>query len=49
MDITGPYPESEGFHHILTIVDALTKYFVAIPLKSKHSFEVAREFTNGFI
>lgn len=32
-DIVGPYPESEGFRYILTLVDALTKYVIAIPLK----------------
>ncbi|XP_047489159.1 uncharacterized protein LOC125039363 [Penaeus chinensis] len=49
MDIVGPYPESEGFRYILTVVDALTKYLVAIPLKSKDSLEVAKAFMNGFI
>jgi len=49
MDIVGPYPESEGFRYILTVVDALTKYLFAIPLKSKDSLEVAKAFMNGFI
>lgn len=49
MDIVGPYPETEGFRYILAVVDALTKYLIAIPLKSQDSLEVARAFTNGFI
>ncbi|XP_063614934.1 uncharacterized protein LOC134788023, partial [Penaeus indicus] len=49
MDIVGLYPESEGFRYILTVVDALTKYLVAVPSKSKDSSEVARAFTGGFL
>lgn len=49
MDVVGPYPKSEGFRYILAVVDALTKYPFAIPLKSKASLEVAMAFTNGFI
>lgn len=49
MDAVGPYPKSESFRYILSVVDALTKYPVAIPLKSKASLEVAMAFTNGFI
>lgn len=49
IDTVGPYPESEGIRYILTVVDALTKYLVLIPLKSKDPLEIARAFTNGFI
>lgn len=49
MDAVGPYPKSESFRYILSVVDALTKYPVAIPLKSKASLEVAMAFANEFI
>jgi len=44
MDLVGPFPVAEGFKYILTVVDALTKYLYAAPLKTKEAPEVARAF-----
>lgn len=48
MDIRGLYLESEGFRYIFTVVNTLTKSYVAIPLKSKDSLEIGRAFTQTF-
>ncbi|XP_043488078.1 uncharacterized protein LOC122515007 [Polistes fuscatus] len=42
MDIVGPLPETKsGNRYILTIQDALTKYFIAIPLQTTTSIDIA--------
>lgn len=50
MDIMGPLPTSKnGFTHILTIQDLLTKFSLAIPLRHTTSVAVADAFVNEFI
>lgn len=42
LDIVGPLPSTKnGYSHILTIQDALTKYCIAVPLKETNAGEVA--------
>jgi hypothetical protein len=50
LDLVTIKPESfEGFKYILTIQDDLSKFSDAIPLKSKETEEVARNFVEKFI
>lgn len=50
MDIMGPLPTSKnGFTHILTIQDLLTKFSLAIPLRHTTSVAVADAFVNELI
>lgn len=50
MDIMGPLPMSQnGFSHILTVQDLLTKFSLAIPLRQTTSTAVADAFVNEFI
>ena len=43
VDLMGPFVKSrDGYFYLLTAVCAFTKYLVAIPLRSKSAFEVAR-------
>lgn len=50
MDIMGPLPKSKnGFTHILTIQDLLTKFSLAIPLRYTTSVAVADAFVNELI
>ncbi|XP_076248062.1 uncharacterized protein LOC143187729 [Calliopsis andreniformis] len=40
-----PYSRfNEGYHYILTVTDALSKYAWVVPLKTKNGFEVAKAF-----
>lgn len=50
MDIMGPLPTSRnGYTHILTIQDLLTKFSLAIPLRQTTSVAVADAFVNELI
>ena len=50
MDLIGPLNTSiRGYKFILTAIDVLTRYLVAIPLKSKSASEVANRFTSELI
>lgn len=50
IDIMGPLPTSpNGYNYILTIQDLLTKYSLAIPLRSASALEVADAFVQEFI
>lgn len=50
MDIVGPIQVSEkGHKYILTIMDDLTKYAEAVPIKNADSFTVAEAFVTNFV
>lgn len=50
MDVVGPLPSSpSGNVYILTIQDLLTKYSLAIPLKTVTAVDIADAFINKFI
>lgn len=50
MDIVGPLPTTPTGHtHILTIQDLLTKYSIAVPLRSTNSLNIANAFMKNFI
>ena len=50
MDIVGPMGKSDnGFQYCLVVIDVLTRYLVAEPLKTKSASEVARIFFNSVI
>ena len=44
MDLVGPLPPSQGFTHLLTMVDRTTHWPEAVPLLTTSSAEVARTF-----
>jgi transposase InsO family protein len=48
-DIVGPLPSSQGFHHLLTIIDRSTRWLEAIPLQSTTAAAVADALTSGWI
>ena len=50
MDLIGPMGKSDnGYMYCLVVIDVLTRYLVAEPLKSKTAVEVARVFFNSVI
>ncbi len=42
-------PTSEGYNHVLIVVDAFSKWVEVIPLKTKTSAEVARRFLHNVV
>lgn len=45
MDLVGPLtPSDAGHKNVLTVVDVLTRFLVAVPLRSKAAAEVAAAF-----
>ena len=49
LDLHGKLPDSNGYCWILTDIDLLTKYVVAIPLKSAKAEEIARALVDNVI
>ena len=49
IDIVGPLPPSQGFTHLLTIVDRTTRWPEAIPLKETASSDCARALIANWI
>ena len=49
MDIVGPFPNVDGYTHLLTIIDRFTRFPMAIPLKSTDALEVAKAFINNWL
>jgi transposase InsO family protein len=50
VDLVGPLPASNGYTHLLTVVDRVTRWPVAIPLNCKAStIDIAVAFLGGWI
>ena len=50
MDLMGPLNcSTSGFKYILTVIDALTRYLIAVPLRSKEAREVAQAFVKNVV
>jgi len=49
MDYAGPFPECEGFTHILLVVDHFTNYVVAIPTSNTSAGTTARALVDEVI
>ena len=49
LDIVGPLPVSQGFTHILTVVDRFTRWPEAIPIHDTTTFTCARAFIYNWI
>ena len=47
IDIIGPLPPSEGYHHILTTIDHFTKFAIVSPLVTQKAEEVGRSFVDN--
>ncbi|CAK5046064.1 unnamed protein product [Meloidogyne enterolobii] len=50
IDIMGPLPLTiEGYKYIFTVVDAFSKWLVAVPMENQTAITVAQAFSNNFI
>ena len=49
IDLVGPLPPSQGFTHLLTIVDRFTRWPEAIPLSDTSTKSCARAFLNHWV
>ena len=49
VDLVGPLPPSQGFTHLLTMVDRTTRWPEVVPLSSTTTAEVARAFISGWV
>ena len=49
IDLHGKLKESKGYFWILTVIDLLTKWFIAIPLKNATAYEVAKALFDNVI
>ncbi|XP_053734725.1 uncharacterized protein LOC128767052 [Synchiropus splendidus] len=49
VDLVGPLPPSQGFTHLLTVVDRTTRWPEAVPLSSTSTAEVARAFLFAWV
>ena len=49
IDLVGPLPPSQGFTHLLTMVDRTTRWPEAVPLSSTTSADVARAFLSAWV
>ena len=49
IDIVGPLPSSQGYTHILTIIDRTTRWPEAIPLKDTTTDSCVQAFVSGWI
>ncbi|XP_061915612.1 uncharacterized protein LOC133657845 [Entelurus aequoreus] len=49
VDLVGPLPPSQGYTHLLTMVDRTTRWPEAVPLSSTASVDVARAFLSAWV
>nr|CAB3263145.1 uncharacterized protein LOC104265615 [Phallusia mammillata] len=49
IDIVGPLPQSQGYTYLLTIVDRVTRWPEAIPMKDQTTMTCARAFISNWI
>ncbi|XP_061566754.1 uncharacterized protein LOC133420887 [Cololabis saira] len=49
IDLVGPLPPSQGYTHLLTMVDRTTRWPEAVPLSSTGSKDVARAFLGAWV
>ena len=49
IDLVGPLPPSQGFTHILTIIDRFSKWPEAIPISATDTATVERAFLSGWV
>ncbi|KAK3778131.1 hypothetical protein RRG08_052278 [Elysia crispata] len=49
IDLVGPLPPSEGFSHLLTIIDRITRWPEAVPLRSTSTTDCARALIRHWI
>ena len=50
LDLIGPMGESEkGFRYVLVVIDVMTRFCIAEPLRSKEAIEVATVFFNSVV
>ena len=49
VDLVGPLPYSQGFTHLLTVVDRATRWPEAIPLRATTTADVARAFIGSWV
>ena len=42
LDLSGPYPASNGYRYICICVDAFSRYLVAVPIRDKSALSVAK-------
>jgi len=42
VDLTGPHVTSQGYRYIMTACDSFTRFVIAVPLRNKTAFSVAR-------
>ena len=49
VDLVGPLPPSQGFTHVLTMVDRTTRWPEAVPLSATTSADVARAFLSAWV
>ncbi|XP_061896831.1 uncharacterized protein LOC133645915 [Entelurus aequoreus] len=49
VDLVGPLPPSQGYTHLLTMVDRTTRWPEAVPLSSTASVDVARAFLSPWV
>ncbi|XP_075315187.1 uncharacterized protein l1td1 [Odontesthes bonariensis] len=49
IDLVGPLPPSQGYTHVLTMVDRTTRWAEAVPLSSITSADVARAFIGTWV
>ena len=49
VDLVGPFPPSQGFTHVLTMVDRTTRWPEAVPLASTTTAEVVRALISGWV
>lgn len=49
VDLVGPLPPSQGFTHLITMVDRTTRWPEAVPLSSTTSADIARAFLSSWV
>ena len=42
VDLTGPHVISQGYRYIMTACDSFTRFMIAVPIRNKTAFSVAR-------
>ena len=49
VDLVGPLPESQGFNHLLTVMDRFTRWPEVIPIRNIEAATVARAYISNWI